>query len=49
MENKYHIRLKILREKEKLLVTSNCSFSQDVFNSYICHRRVKMWYCVVMG
>ena len=35
MENKYHKGLKTLREKEKLLVTSNFSFSHTVFYSYI--------------
>ena len=34
MENKYHIGLKTLWEKEELLVTSNFSFSHNVFYSY---------------
>ena len=35
MKNKCHIGSKALREKEKLLVTSNFSFSHSVFHSYI--------------
>ena len=35
MENKYHIRKKTLWGKEKFLVTSKFSFSQNVFHSYI--------------
>ena len=35
MENKYRIGYKTLYEKEKLLVTSNFSFSQNVFYSFI--------------
>ena len=35
MENKHHIRKKTLFEKETLLVTSNFSFSNNVFHSYI--------------
>ena len=35
MKNKYHIGYKTLWEKEKLLVTSNFSFSHNVFHSYI--------------
>ena len=37
MEKKYHIWVEnIVLEKEKLLVTSNFSFSHNVFHSYIC-------------
>ena len=39
---------KTLWEKEKLIVTSNFSFSHNVFHSYISLVR-KMRYCVVMG
>ena len=35
MKNKCHIGKKTLGEKEKLLVTSNFSFSHNVFHSYI--------------
>ena len=35
MRNKYHIVWKTLLEKEKLLVTSNFSFSRNVFHCYI--------------
>ena len=35
MKNKYHIGSKTLLEKEKLLFTSNFSFSHNVFHSYI--------------
>ena len=35
MKNKYHIGLKTFWEKEELLVTSNFSFSHNVFYSYI--------------
>ena len=35
MENKGHITLKTLWEKKKLLVTSNFSFSHNVFHHYI--------------
>ena len=35
MENKYHIEYKTLWEKEKLLGTSDFSFSHNVFHSYI--------------
>ena len=35
MKNKCHIGKKTLWEKEKLLVTSNFSFSHNVFHSYI--------------
>ena len=35
MKNKYNRGWKTLREKEKLLVTSNFSFSHNVFHSYI--------------
>ena len=34
MKNKYHIGLKTLLEKEKLLFTSNFSFPHNVFHSY---------------
>ena len=34
MENKYHIGQTILWENEKLLVTSNFSFSHNIFHSY---------------
>ena len=33
MKNKCHVGQKILREKEKLLVTRNFSFSHNVFHS----------------
>ena len=39
MENKYYIGLKTLWEKEKVLVTSNFSFSRNVFHSYISSLR----------
>ena len=35
MEIKYQTGLKTLWEKEELLVTSNVSFSHNVFHSYI--------------
>ena len=35
MENECHIGKKTLWEKEKLLVTSNFSFSHNVFHIYI--------------
>ena len=35
MKSKCHIGKKTLLEKEKLLVTSNFSFSHKVFHSYI--------------
>ena len=35
MENKYHIGQKTLHEKEKLFVTSNFSFSHNVFHIFI--------------
>ena len=48
MKNKCHVGKKTLWEKKKLLVTSNFSFSHNVFYSFIslC---VKMRHCVVMG
>ena len=42
MKNKYHVVQKTLREKEKLLVTSNFSFSHNVCHSYksLLHQNV---------
>ena len=36
MKNKFYIGWKTFWEKEKLLVTSNFSFSNNVFHSYTC-------------
>ena len=49
MKNKCHIGYKILWGKKKLLVTSDFTFSHNVFYSYIYLKCVKMRYCVVMG
>ena len=45
MENKYHIGQKTLREMEKLLVTSNVSFSHNVFHSFISLMRQNATLC----
>ena len=45
MENKYHIGYKTLWETEKLLVTSNFSFSHNVFYSYISLGRQNVATC----
>ena len=45
MINKYHVGLKTLREKEKLLITSNFSFSHNVFQSYISLVRQNVALC----
>ena len=39
MEESYRKRSKTLREKEKLLVTSNFSFSHSVFKRLVLHTR----------
>ena len=39
MENKFHIGKKALRDEEKLLVTSSCSFSHNFFHGYISYAR----------
>ena len=51
MENKCNIGWKTLGEKEKLLVTSNFSFSHNVFHSYISlvHQNVALSGNVLTG
>ena len=44
-KKKYHIGWKTLWEKEKLLVTSNFSFSHNVFHSYISSVRQNAALC----
>ena len=45
VKNKCNRALKTLREKEKLLVTSNFSFSHNVFHSYISLARQNAELC----
>ena len=52
MEESYPNRWKTLWEKEKLLITSNFSFSHSVFKRLVsqgCPRGVKRCHCVGMG
>ena len=45
MKNKCHLGQKTVGEKEKLLVSSNFSFSHNVFHSYISFVRQNVVLC----
>ena len=49
MKNKWHIGWKSFWEKEKLLVTSNFSFSYNAFHRYIYLVCQNVWQCALCG